>query len=79
MCSLFRSKRPTIPGHVSDDLSQILRIRDDIHMSEHFEIGKIVCDPLLFERSDKRMIGIQIGDNLETSFERDDLSLEVSL
>lgn len=35
--------------------------------------------PLLFERSDERVVGIEVGDHLEAALQGDDLAFEVSL
>ncbi len=48
-------------------------------MSQHLEVREIIGDALLFERGYESMIGVQVGYDLETAFERDDLPFEVSL
>jgi hypothetical protein len=48
-------------------------------MAKHFQIGKVLRDALLLERGDEVVIGVEIGYDLESTLERDDLSLEMSL
>ena len=48
-------------------------------MSQHLEIGKFRDDTWDLQRRDKRMVRIQIRDNLESTGERDDLTLDVFL
>lgn len=77
--SLFRCKRPAVACHVAHNLRQVLCIRHDKHVSEHLEVCKVVRDALLLERLDKGMVRVQVGDDLETTLERDDLALQVAL
>jgi hypothetical protein len=48
-------------------------------MAEHLQVGKVARDAGYFERSDKRMVCVEIGDDLKASFERDDLAFDVLL
>lgn len=77
--SLFRPESTAITRHIPHNLRQILGIRYDIHVAQHLEIREVLRDCLLLERSDKRVIGVEIGNDLESAFERDDLPFEVSL
>lgn len=35
--------------------------------------------PLLFQRSDERVVGVEVGDHLEATLQRDDLPFEMPL
>jgi hypothetical protein len=44
-------------------------------MSQHFQVGEIFRDSLLLEGRDKGVIGVEVGDYLETAREGNDLAL----
>lgn len=76
---LFRPKSPSVAGHIPDDLRQVLCVADDVHVTEHLEVCKVVGDALLLERGDERVVRVEVGNDLEASLEGDDLAFEVAL
>jgi hypothetical protein len=76
---LFRPKSPSVASHIPDDLRQVLCVADDVHVTQHLEVCKVVGDALLLERGDKGVIRIEVGNDLKASLEGDDLALEVAL
>jgi hypothetical protein len=77
--SLFRSKCTPVACDIPNDLCKILGIRDDVNVPEHLQVGKVFGYALLLERSDKWVISVEIGNDLKTAFEGDDLPFEMSL
>ena len=73
------SECPTVPLHIPHDLSEVLRIRHDINVAQNLEIGEITRDRRNLQRCDEPVICVEIRNDLESAFERNNLSLDVFL
>lgn len=76
---IFRSIRAPVSRDISDDLRQVFRVGDNVNLAEHLQIRKFLGHPWLFERGNECVVGVQVGNHLETAIERDDLALDVFL
>lgn len=71
--------RTTIPCHISDNLRQILRVFNNVHMPQHLQMREILRNRGNFQRGDERVVTIQVRDDLEAAAQRNDLSLDMLL
>ena len=72
--SLFRPETPSIPRDIPDNLRQILCIRDNVHVSQHLQVRKVVGDALLLEGGDEGVVCVEVRYDLEAALEGDDLA-----
>jgi hypothetical protein len=68
-----------IAGDIPHDLREVDNIGHDVHMTEHLQVGKVTRDAGYFEGSDEGVVRVEIGDNLEATFEGYDLTFDVLL
>lgn len=76
---LFWSECCPVSRNILHDLCEIFRIRNDVDVPDHFQIGKILRDSGLLQRSHKGVICVEVGYHLESSLQRDDLALDMAL
>lgn len=66
---LLWSERPPISSDIPNNLSKVLRIGNDVDVSEKLEIRKVIRYALLLQTRNKRMIRVEVRDDLEPALE----------
>ncbi len=71
--------RASVSRHVPHDLRKILRILDDVDVTEHLQVRELGDDAGHPQRRDEPVVRVQVRDDLEAAVQGDDLPLDVLL